>query len=123
MSAIYIDDDATTRFFVLKSLKMKGFNIHEAGNGKEGIEVIKSNSDIDTVLLDLNMPVMNGYNFLNEVSKDTSLTHLKIIVTSAVGKDIFVKEAQNNNISINQVVGYLEKPIHLPDLISYLSVN
>ncbi len=122
-TVLYVDDDTITRFLLRKSLELNGYAVLEAGDGKEALEVIESNKEINYVLLDLNMPVMNGFEFLKEVELNTELSNIKVIVTSAIPQSHFTAQANKDVVSQNQIIGYLEKPIYFPDLIKILSTN
>lgn len=67
---LVIEDDN----FIAKSYKRKleeeGFDVLLAGNGAEAIEIIKQQENIDLVILDLIMPVMDGFQFLENVKKE-----------------------------------------------------
>jgi CheY-like chemotaxis protein len=122
-SVLYVDDDSITRFLVRKSLELKGYAVHEAGDGKEALELLGTNPDINYVLLDLNMPVMNGFEFLKKVELNDALGTIKIIVTSGIPQSHFTAQANKEVISQNQIIGYLEKPLFIPDLVRILSTN
>ncbi len=122
-TVLYVDDDSITRFLVRKSLELNGYKVFEAGDGEEALEIIGANADINYVLLDLNMPVMNGFEFLKMVDQNPDLSNLKVIVTSAIPQLHFTAQANKDVVSQNQIIGYLEKPIYFPDLIKILSTN
>ncbi len=90
-----------------------GFEIYEAENGQQALEIIETNEKIVLVSLDLNMPVMDGYTFLNEISKTDLKNRLKIFITSCYSKKDFLKTAFENEIDTTAVKDYFEKPFHM----------
>ena len=68
--------------FVLES---EGFRVETAKNGKDALTFLHTGRLPGLVLLDLMMPVMNGWEFLNEIAKTPSLQTIPIIVLSAAG--------------------------------------
>ncbi len=120
---LYVEDDTITRFLVRKSLELNGFNVEEAGDGNEAFSIIDENTEIEYVLLDLNMPGMNGFDFLKRVAATPQLNYLKVIVTSAIPKEHFKTQATKEDIGQTQIIGYLEKPMLFPDLMKILSTN
>ena len=83
-----IDDSNTDRAIMKKCLKTLGVTVLEASNGLEGLEIVK-NSDkvIDAVLVDIEMPKMDGYTFATEVRKYNRFKNLPLIaVTSRTSK-------------------------------------
>ncbi len=62
MKAILIvDDDKTSRLFVELMVKKTGVNILKANNGLEAVETVKAGHEIDVILMDMSMPVMDGF--------------------------------------------------------------
>ncbi len=59
MRAPVVDDSTTMRLYLRRILSPQGFEVVEARNGREGLECVRE-QEIDLVLLDWNMPVMNG---------------------------------------------------------------
>lgn len=68
-----IDDDFISRKLISSILKKfpGGSEIIEAENGKEALEILKRRNDVDLILLDMNMPVLNGESFLINLPEDT----------------------------------------------------
>ena len=90
-----------------------------AGNGLEALEMLRGNKmpkERRLVLLDLNMPRMNGIEFLRELRKDPELSATAVVVltTSTMDRDKF--EAYNLNIA-----GYLVKPVTFSDFVELMT--
>jgi len=80
--ALVIDDSATSRLFHREILEAAGFAVAEACNGLEGIERVMSEAPFDLALVDLNMPLMDGYGFLRALRRDPRLGDLPVIMAS-----------------------------------------
>ncbi|STQ85657.1 hybrid sensor histidine kinase/response regulator [Helicobacter muridarum] len=83
-----IDDSNTDRAIMKKCLKPLGITVIEASNGLEGLEIVKNGDhDLDAVLVDIEMPRMDGYTFASEVRKYNRFKNLPLIaVTSRTSK-------------------------------------
>ncbi|WQR80004.1 chemotaxis histidine kinase/response regulator CheAY2 [Helicobacter pylori] len=83
-----IDDSSTDRAIIRKCLKPLGITLLEATNGLEGLEILKNGDKIpDAILVDIEMPKMDGYTFASEVRKYNKFKNLPLIaVTSRVTK-------------------------------------
>lgn len=105
---LIVDDSTITRRFLIKSFSKIYSNISltvtEATNGEEALQILKNNT-MDLVLLDLTMPVMTGFEVLEE------LKHLNIEVPILViSADIQVK-AKERVLDMG-VLGFIEKPVN-----------
>ncbi len=67
MKALIVDDSRTIRVVLGKMLKEVGFEVLEASNGQEALDQIKAVGKVDIALVDWNMPVMNGLDFIKAV--------------------------------------------------------
>jgi len=67
MKALIIDDSRAMRMLLRRVVKGLGFEVLEAGNGQEALDVIAAGEMPDVALIDWNMPVMNGLEFLQEL--------------------------------------------------------
>lgn len=77
---LIIDDELTVRSVLEEILHGRGYEIHLAGNGEEGLQKFKELSP-DLVLLDLNMPEMDGFGFLEAVKPTREDTYEVIVIT------------------------------------------
>ncbi|MFQ5825640.1 MAG: response regulator, partial [bacterium] len=81
-------------------------NFYEAENGLQALEVYK-NSKIDLILLDINMPVMNGIQFLEAIYENKKVKNIKvpiIIISGLLSDDVMNKNRDRG------VVNYIKKP-------------
>ena len=85
---LVVDDDAITRMLVKLLLERERFEVLEAANGRDGVEIARREHP-DLMLVDLNMPEMDGYQAIANLRKDLSLATLPIVVlTSEEGPGI-----------------------------------
>jgi two-component system chemotaxis response regulator CheY len=110
MMKILIVDDSNTMRRVLNMGISKietdiDFEILEASDGKEGLEIVRANKDIDYIFLDVNMPVMKGDEMLKIMRADPEIKHIKVIMQTTEGVREKVAELTKMGIS-----GYLLKP-------------
>ena len=82
---LLVDDEKDFREILSAKLKAVGFNIAEAGNGEEGVRKAKEIKP-DLMLLDLNMPVMNGAETLLRIKADPELENLKVVFLTNYGE-------------------------------------
>jgi len=79
-----VDDEEITRYLVRQLLPRSRYNLRVADNGKKGLALLRE-APADIVLLDINMPEMNGYEFLSCMSADPALNAIPaIVLTSAI---------------------------------------
>jgi two-component system chemotaxis response regulator CheY len=81
--------------------------IADAMNGQEALEVLATQNDIDLILLDINMPVMNGLQFLEKASPLGIISRIPVIIISTEGKE----EDTIRGLKLG-ARGYLKKPFH-----------
>jgi two-component system chemotaxis response regulator CheY len=84
---LIVDDSTTTRSIIKKVLRMTELDLgelHEAVNGQEGLAKLRE-TWIDLVLVDLNMPVMNGAQMISAMAKDEVLRSIPVVVVSSEG--------------------------------------
>ncbi|HWW85803.1 MAG TPA: response regulator [Vicinamibacterales bacterium] len=82
MRALVIDDSAVTRKIIKQILHPLGFEVFEAGDGQEGLNQVRDLDQLDLVLVDWNMPVMDGIQFLRAVRAQGALSSLPIMMVS-----------------------------------------
>ena len=109
-TVLIVDDDFISLLILKKTMENSGFEIFEAGNGEQALDILHKNEHIVLVSLDLNMPVMDGYSFLDEINKSQLKHRLKIFITSCSGRREFLNITKLQGIDTSAVVGYFEKP-------------
>ncbi|MBV7271828.1 response regulator [Clostridiaceae bacterium UIB06] len=87
---LVIDDSASVRQFIRGLLEEANYNVYEACDGLEGIEIYKEKDNIDLIITDIYMPKKSGLEVVIELEKDYK--DLKIIVLSDGGKQNFSNE-------------------------------
>ena len=110
-------DDDMINLKLLKSMLMKSgkvVEVIEAKNGSDAVDVLKSRSDVDLVLLDIIMPIMNGIEVLQVVRADANLRQVPIIVLTTDE----TKKGEALEFGANS---FLMKPIRKDDLLAKMA--
>lgn len=111
---LLVEDDELDVISVQRSLKKfeRPYELHVAYNGKEALEVLRGHEMLtpDVILLDLNMPKMNGLEFLKSLRKDERLKNMKVFImtTSSDESDRSAAEAMG-------IAGFIIKPLNYTD--------
>ena len=117
MRALVIDDSRTVRAIIRQTLGEVGMDVVEAGNGREGLDRLREAGDVGVVLVDWNMPVMNGLEFIRAVRAERTYDPVRIMmVTTETEQEQVVRalEAGANE--------YVMKPFTRDVLIAKLSL-
>lgn len=110
---LVIDDDLPLRGMLAAALRQHGFQVLLAGDGAEGHRALTIHNP-DVVLLDLAMPDVNGWDFLQKLKETGHLGHVPIIVVSA---HLRVEPQAILQMGVSAI---LPKPFNLPDLIALI---
>ncbi len=82
MKTLIIDDAKAMRIILKQIIESIGGQVEEAGNGKEGLAKLKSMGQADLVLVDWNMPEMNGLDFVRNVRSEAGYRRLPIMMVT-----------------------------------------
>ncbi len=82
MKALIIDDSRAMRRILTQIVSGLGFEVLEAGNGQEGLDVLFGSDDIELVLVDWNMPEMNGLEFVEAVRSKPEYQRLSLVMVT-----------------------------------------
>jgi two-component system, chemotaxis family, chemotaxis protein CheY len=81
--ALVVDDSKAIRMLLVRALKQIGYEVQEAANGREALEIIEAgNSGIKLVLADWNMPEMNGLDLLKRLRQNPALSSLAVVMVT-----------------------------------------
>jgi len=116
-SVLVVDDDMRNVFSLMRVLEKEGLRVQAAANGREGVECLQSNPDIDLVLMDIMMPEMDGYEAMQAIRKQQQFKDLPIIALTA-------KAMQGDRAKCIEAGAsdYLAKPVDVDRLFSMLRV-
>ncbi len=107
-TVLIVEDDLDTREMLGRFLELEGYTVETAENGKRALERLGSGVGACVILLDLMMPVMDGWQFRQEQIRDAALADIPVIVVSAAGRERLEKIHAN---------AYLSKPVDLDELL------
>jgi two-component system chemotaxis response regulator CheY len=82
MKVLVLDDSKAARFMIQKILSEFNFETYEAENGQDALERLKENPDTELALVDWNMPVMNGLEFVEAVRANDSFKEMRIMMVT-----------------------------------------
>jgi two-component system, chemotaxis family, chemotaxis protein CheY len=117
MLALVIDDSRSVRMIIGKILREIGMEVIEAGNGLQGLEQIERHPDVELMLVDWNMPEMNGLDFIRAVRAQKNYSRVRILMVTSESEAsqvmLALKEGANE---------YLMKPFNKDILVAKLNL-
>lgn len=114
---LIVDDDMRNVFAITSVLEEKGSTVIVGKNGKDGLEKLARNEDVDLVLMDIMMPEMNGYEAMREIRAQEKYRELPIIALTAKA----MKGDKGKCIKAG-ASEYLAKPVDIEKMLSLLRV-
>lgn len=84
-AVLVVDDDLDVRATLREMVEEAGLRVFEAPNGQAALDILGSTSeaDIHVILLDLRMPIMSGWDFLDRVRRDVRISRIPVVIVSA----------------------------------------
>jgi two-component system chemotaxis response regulator CheY len=82
MRALVVDDSRAMRAILSRFLKDIGYEVVQAGNGQEALDLLAATADVDVALVDWNMPVMDGLDFVAVCRKDSRLRKVTLMMVT-----------------------------------------
>ena len=107
-----IEDDRDTREMLGQFLELEGYHVETATNGQQALERLTGGLKACVILLDLMMPVMDGWQFRREQVRDATLASIPVIVVSAAGRERLERIEAN---------AYISKPVDLDELLKQVT--
>ena len=108
---LVVDDSALIQQMYKMVLMRYRCTIVTAQNGRIGLDKLAQHPDVDLVLLDINMPIMDGFEFITKVKAIDEYKNIPIIISSTEGKE----EDTRRGLSLG-ASGYVTKPVQPSDL-------
>jgi len=108
-TVLVVEDDPDTREMIGRFLEYEGFVVQFASNGRQALERLGTEPTACVILLDLMMPVMDGWEFRRRQIREAALSRIPVIVVSAAGRD---------RIEQIHADDYLSKPVDLDELLT-----
>jgi CheY-like chemotaxis protein len=107
---LLVDDSFSTRELLSMLLGCQGCIVSTAGNGAEAIEKLRSHNRPDVILLDLLMPVMDGWDFFEQLERDPELGSIPVLILSGADPD--------GKLAAKLKAPFLRKPAEAADLLA-----
>jgi CheY-like chemotaxis protein len=105
MKALIAEDNEVNRELLRELLESRGYTVEEACNGEEALRSLEQNCP-DILLLDLNMPVLDGFGTIRRIRETPRLASLPVLAVTA-----YAMQGDKENILKSGFDGYLSKPI------------
>jgi CheY-like chemotaxis protein/two-component sensor histidine kinase len=114
---LIVDDDVRNVFALTSAFEGRGMDVSFAENGREGIESLRQNPDVDLVLMDIMMPEMDGYETMRAIRLQDEFKRLPIIALTAKA----MKGDREQSIAAG-ASDYITKPVDIDQLLSLMRV-
>ena len=109
-SIMIVEDDRDTREMLGRFLELEGFEVRTAANGEIALQSLHEDGQPCVILLDLMMPVMNGWQFRDAQRRDPALSRIPVVVVTAAGG--------RDEIPAISADGWLSKPVDFDRLLA-----
>ena len=113
---LVIDDDATLREGLIAFFRLEGRSAVGASNGAEALFLLGKGSLPGVILLDLNMPIMNGWEFVSALERMHTLPRIPIVIMSGVTSDREVPPRETD-------AGFFKKPLNFDALLTAVNLH
>jgi two-component system chemotaxis response regulator CheY len=114
LKMLTVDDSPSVRKMVEFTLKAKGFEVGSAGDGHEALELM-AKENFDAIILDINMPRMNGLEFLKKIRGEEAYTSIPVVMLTTEGQE----EDKDKAISLG-ATAYIVKPFKPTQLLGLI---
>ena len=114
---LVVDDDMRNVFAISRVLEEKGMHVHKAGDGQNALDLLDKESDMDLVLMDIMMPIMDGYEAIRRIRSQERFRGLPILAITAKA----MKEDRDDCIAAG-ANDYIAKPVEIERLLSLMRV-
>jgi two-component system CheB/CheR fusion protein len=114
---LLVEDNEDARKMLAKSLRLQGFEVAEAGDGRDALEQIHSFQP-DVAVIDIGLPVMDGYRLVQEIRKIETLSETTLIALTGYGRESDRRAAMDAGFD-----AHLVKPLNPTELYSLIATR
>ena len=114
---LIVEDNFDNLTLVRLLLEREGFQVITAFDGQEGMKIARSEKP-DLIALDLDMPVMDGWEFLRQAKSDPDIQDIPVVVVTA-----HLMPGERNRVLEAGGAGYVSKPFKVKDLVNEIQKN
>jgi CheY-like chemotaxis protein len=114
---LIVDDDMRNVFALTKVLESSHMHVFMAPNGAKALEVLEKNNKVDLILMDIMMPVMDGYEAMSRIKKNKNLLKIPVIALTAKA----MKEDREKALAAG-ANDYLSKPVDIQKLFNLMRI-
>jgi two-component system chemotaxis response regulator CheY len=116
-NVLIVDDSATMRRMIRRTLGMSGLDVAEIYEASNGIQALAQMADheIAAMILDINMPVMNGVKLITRMREDKRVAQVPVVIASTEGSQTRIQELAEAG-----ALGFVRKPFQPEELRSVL---
>jgi CheY-like chemotaxis protein len=107
---LLVEDDEATRTAMALALELQGYTVTAVANGQEALDRLRAAGRPCLILLDLMMPVMDGWQFRRELAQDPALADIPVVIVSADG-------TVPQKAAALGATDYLQKPVEVDQLL------
>jgi len=113
---LIVDDSSSLRTVVRMSLVRAGYDVIEAGDGKEGLKALEGAAKVHLIVSDVNMPNMDGITFVTQVKQHPRHRFVPVIMLTTEGQDAKKQEGRAAGAK-----AWMVKPFNPPQLLDAVS--
>ena len=117
-TVLVVDDSRSVRAVIGTTLQVAGYNVIQATDGQEGLDILNGDNHIELIITDLNMPNMDGITFIREIKKmpDYKSTPICMLTTETEQS----KLEQGNSVSTDAWITKPVQPAHVINIVTKL---
>lgn len=120
MKVLCVDDDRIMRFILSKTFERLGYEVILATDGEDAFCLLTEKIDeIDMIILDLEMPKADGFDFMEMVMRSNFKKHPQLLIHSSYSVEETLNKMASKNTSTELINGFLNKPVSLEELLKY----
>jgi two-component system, chemotaxis family, chemotaxis protein CheY len=109
---LIVDDSETIRQQLSRALSDAGFMVVEASDGLDGLERVARHDDLSLIILDVNMPRLNGLDMLDQLKERPEAAHVPVLILTTEAQQALIERAKRSGAR-----GWIIKPVKLDLLV------